>query len=150
MSVNTFLKQMISGEFILAAQLNSLTENVLSLVFRVITDLGPQIDCPLSEEELPSARAIYRDLLTILGFDAASHAPVTRSLRELAFVSAMEEPPESPPPGNRDEVDDAILLIFTERQFASLRDFSQLTSMARTSVHRGLTASLGFTPRHLR
>jgi hypothetical protein len=52
MNINISLKQITSGKFILAAQLNSLTENALSHALRVIIYHRPQINCPLSEQEV--------------------------------------------------------------------------------------------------
>jgi hypothetical protein len=100
--------------------------------------------------KLPSARNVHGNVVNTLGPDAVNYATVTRWLREVAFISAVEEPSESPPTKDRDEVDDTILLVFAEQPFASMRNLSQLTHISRNSVHWGLTTSLGSTVRHLR
>jgi hypothetical protein len=64
-----------------------------------------------------------------------SYATLTRWLREVAFLSAVEEPPESLVTRNRDEVDDAILLVLAEQPFASVRDLSRLTRILRILMH---------------
>jgi hypothetical protein len=64
--------------------------------------------------KLPSARVIHGNVVVILGPDAANYIPMTRWLREIAFISTVNEPSESPPTRDREEVDDVILLALAE------------------------------------
>jgi hypothetical protein len=52
------------------------------------------------------------------------YATVIRWLREIVFVSAVEESLEPLPTNDRDEVDDTTLLPLAEQLFTSVRDLS--------------------------
>jgi hypothetical protein len=85
---------------------------------------------------LSSSKAIHGDVIATFVSDTMSYATVTRWLREVAFVSAVEEPPKSPVTTDRDEVHDAILLALAEQLFASVQDLSHLTHILQNSMDR--------------
>jgi hypothetical protein len=99
-----------------------------------------------------SARERHDDIVTTLGPDAVSYNSVTRYLREARF------PPSQPGPHPADvqrdlndlDSDQAISAVLEDSIFASVRQFSRLTSLPSTTIYRRLTQSLGFVMCHLR
>jgi hypothetical protein len=150
LNVNILLKQITLGKFRLAAQLNSLTANALSLRWRTTISGMLQIDCPRSEQEAALGQAYP--------WRCCSHIRVRRC--ELCYSDAPDSwsrlsvrsrgPPESQPMGDRDKVNDAALLVLAGQSFVSVRNWPRLTRILRRSVHRRLTTSLGFTMSLLR
>jgi hypothetical protein len=77
-----------------------------------------------------------------------SHSTVTRWLREMQFTSNAQGLVFSESETHRDECDEAILSALQEYPFSSVRAFSRLAYLSRTSVHRHLIQSLGYIIRH--
>jgi AraC-like DNA-binding protein len=97
-----------------------------------------------------SATAIHRDLEEALGPEAVAHSTVTMYLRTLSFRGKTEDEEIGDQDQPLDKVDEAILKALADEPFPSVRELTQHTCLSRTTVHRHLTCSLGFTVRHLR
>jgi hypothetical protein len=94
--------------------------------------------------------AIHRDIVATLGPEAVSYSSVTRYLRDASLSSSNPVPPLPEQERQLDDCDQAILHALAEQPFASIRESSRLTHLAKTTVHRRLIQSLGFPVRHLR
>jgi hypothetical protein len=139
MKVKISLKQIISDQFMLATQFNSLMEIALSRALRVTIYHGHQINYLLSEQEAsisqgyPSrycghgwtrrSKLCYSDSLTSWNYFCLRN-------RTILWISLTRD---------RDTVDDAILLALVEQPFTSVRNLSRLTRIPRNSVQRRLT-----------
>jgi hypothetical protein len=97
-----------------------------------------------------SATAIRRDLEETLGPEAVPYSTVTIYLRTLSFRGKTKEVEIGDHDQPLDEVDEAILKALADKHFSSVRKLARYTCLSRTTVHRHLTCSLGFTVRHLR
>jgi hypothetical protein len=84
------------------------------------------------------------------GLEAAAYSTVTICLGTLSFPGKTEEDEIGDHGQPLDEVDEVILKTFADEPFSSVRELARHTCLSRTSVHRHLTCSLGFTVRHLR
>jgi hypothetical protein len=93
---------------------------------------------------------IHRDLEKTLGPEAIAYSTVTCYLRTSRFrvPTEMEEGEGEVSPVC--EVDEVILKALADEPFSSVRELARHTCLSRTTVHRHLTCSLGFTVRHLR
>jgi hypothetical protein len=106
---------------------------------------GSTIDRALFGEERLVAAATHRDLQETLGPEAVAYSTVTMYLRTLRFRGKTEEEEISDHGQPLDEVDEAILKALACEPFASVRELARHTCLSRTTVHRHLTCSLGFT-----
>jgi hypothetical protein len=97
-----------------------------------------------------SATAVHRDLEEMLGPEAVAHSTVTMYLRTLSFRGKTEEEGIGDHDQPLDEVDAAFLNALADESFSSVRELAQHTCLSRTTVHRRLTCSLGFSVRRLR
>jgi hypothetical protein len=102
----------------------------------------------LAKKDL-SATAIHRDLEETLGPEAVVYSTVATRLRTLGFRGKTEEEEISNRDQPLDEVDEVILKALADEPFSSVRELALHTCLYRTTVHRHLTCSLGFTVRHL-
>ena len=95
---------------------------------------------------------IHRDLEETLGPEAIAYSTVTFYLRTSRFriPTEMEEGEAEAEVSPVCEVDEAILKALADEPFSSVRELARHTCLSRTTVHRHLTCSLGFTVRHLR
>jgi hypothetical protein len=85
----------------------------------------------------------------MLGAGAVAIPTVTWYLRTAKFPAQSKEALHEAGVTRTDSVDAAILEALTGDPLSSVRELSRLTCLSRSSVHRRLTESLGFTIRHL-
>jgi hypothetical protein len=97
-----------------------------------------------------SLTAIRRALEETLGPEAVAYSIVTMYLRTLSLHGKTEEEAIGDYDQPLDEVDEAILKALAGEPFSSVRELARHTCLFRTTVHRHLACSLGFTVRHLR
>jgi hypothetical protein len=102
----------------------------------------------LSRKEL-SAKAIHQELVPTIGVQSVACPPVTWYLRAAKFPAENKEAPDEAGVTQTDSVDAAILKELTDNPFSSVSELSRLICLSRSTVHRRLTESLGFTVRHL-
>jgi AraC-like DNA-binding protein len=103
----------------------------------------------LAKKGLP-ATAINRALEETLGPEAVVYSTMTMYFRTLSLRGKIEEEEIGDYDQLLDEVDEAILKALADEPFSSVRELARDTCLSRTTVHRHLTRSLGFTVRHLR
>jgi hypothetical protein len=99
-----------------------------------------------------SLDAIHEDLvrMRVLGENAVAYSTVTKSVCSEKFPPKSDEQPSGPMTVEPDPVDQAILTVFADDPFSSVRELSRLTCLPRFTVHRHLTNSLHFRIQHLR
>jgi hypothetical protein len=102
----------------------------------------------ISMKEL-SAKAIHQERVQTLGAEAVAHPTVTWHLRAATFPAQSKEAPDEAGVTRTDSVDAAVPTAPTDNPFSSARELSRLTCLSRSTVHRRLTESFGFTVRHL-
>jgi hypothetical protein len=96
-----------------------------------------------------SAKAIHRELVRTLGAEAVTYPAVTWYLHAARSPAQSKEAPDEAGVTRTDSVDAAVLKALTDNPFSSVRESSWLTCLPRSTIHRRLTESLGFTVRHL-
>jgi AraC-like DNA-binding protein len=96
-----------------------------------------------------SAIEIHNDLVETLGAEAVGYSTVTHYLRDESFPDRNTVAPDEKDVARNNRIDKAILTALAERPFSSVRQIATQTCLARSTVHRHLTQSLGFTVRHL-
>jgi hypothetical protein len=74
---------------------------------------------------------------------------MARWFREAIFASREQVSQLSEPETDLNECDVAILSVLNDEIFSSIRAFSRLTHLSRTSAQIHLTQSLGYVIRHL-
>jgi hypothetical protein len=97
-----------------------------------------------------SAMDIHRDLTEILGSNAVSYSTVTRFIRMMSCTDVTDVDEIHGGPKSINETDEAILKALSDESFSSVRELARHTCLSKTTIHRHLTLSLGFTVRHLR
>jgi hypothetical protein len=100
----------------------------------------------LAIKRLPT-RAIYNELVAVLGPDAIGYSTATTCLRQRHFPSTLRDTPDEP---TATVIDKTILDSLEKQSFSSIRELAQLICIPRSTVHRHLTQSLGFVVKHLR
>jgi hypothetical protein len=93
-----------------------------------------------------NAVEIHNDFVTALNGDAKSYSTATYYLPKRSFSSPKTPQPAESPAPILNESDEAILLVLSEKPFASVRRIHRHPSMA----YDHLTHNLGFTIRYLR
>jgi hypothetical protein len=97
-----------------------------------------------------SPKCIYDDLVLTLGLDATAYGTVASDVHDVKYIHPKFTSPPDMISGQLHEFDQAILLIFEEQPFSSVKQLSCSTHLSRMTVYRRLTRSLNFRVRHLR
>jgi hypothetical protein len=93
-----------------------------------------------------SAQTIHDELVQVLKSDAVAYSTVTSYLCASRWRAQNEEQHSDPHP---DVIDNAILQVFNQTSFVSVRELAKSTYILCATVLRRLTASLGFVVKHL-
>jgi hypothetical protein len=92
---------------------------------------------------------LHEDLVRVLGEIAIADSTITKYVGSARFPPKQDAPSAEPMPVETTPVDQAILTAFADSPFSSLREFSRLTCLPRSTVRTHLARSLHFTIRHL-
>jgi hypothetical protein len=95
-----------------------------------------------------SAKAIHQGLVQALGAQAVAYFTITSYLRAAKFHAQSKEALNEAGVTRTGSVDTAILKALTDNPFSFVPELSRLMCLLRSTVHRCLTESLGFTVRH--
>jgi hypothetical protein len=95
------------------------------------------------------AKAFHQELVQKVGAEAVAYPIVTWYLRAAKFLAQSKEAPDEAGVRRTDSVEAAILKALINNPFSAVRELSRLTWLSRSTVHRRLTESLGFTVHHL-
>jgi hypothetical protein len=97
-----------------------------------------------------NAVEIHNDLIGTLKDRAKSYGAVTYYLCKPSFASPKTPQPSEGPAPILTESDEVILLVLSEKPFASMRQLVRRTHLHPSTVDDHLTHKLGFVVRHLR
>jgi AraC-like DNA-binding protein len=96
-----------------------------------------------------SVKAIHQELVQTFGFEAVAYHTAARYLRAAKFLAQRKEARDGTGVTRTDSVNIAILKALIDNPLFSVPELSRLTGLSRSTVHRHMTESLGFTVRHL-
>jgi hypothetical protein len=127
------------------------------LVANMTLNVPEAISCTMGERSIAlyfamkglSAKAIYQGFVQTLGAEAVAYPTVTWYLRAARFPAQSTEGPDEAGGKRTHQVGAAVLKALTDNSFSSVRELSGLSCLSRSTVHRRLTESLGFTIRYL-
>jgi hypothetical protein len=94
--------------------------------------------------------AFHEYIVRTLRKGAVACSTVIKSVRNARFAPKTEAATLEPAEGQQGPVDEAILTIFGEYPFSSVRELSRLSFLPRSTVHLYLTQLPGFTVGRLR
>jgi hypothetical protein len=95
-----------------------------------------------------TATTMSQNLVQILSAEVAAYPTATRHHRAAKFPAQNKETPDEAGVTRTDSINAVILKALINNPFSSMRKLSRPVFLSRSTVHRRLAESLGFTIRH--